>query len=361
MKKFKKVALLLCALMLLTTLVACSGGDDSNADANNDANTEDNTADDSNANGEAVVLKFAIDKAENTPGGEFCQQIVDEVAANTDGAVIIEPYFSNALGETNLVLQSLVDGSVDFLHAYVDATFVKMTDLFNVGYLVDSYERNAYMLAPGANTYQVLADAFDEIGVELVGIHAEGLTGMSSKSEPDNYNVPGAAKNLMMRVPLSDTTKNCVATMGFQTVSIVWADVYSSIQTGVCDGSSCQTSSLVYTALRDVINYYMPYQQVPEVVEYTMSKSVYDKVTDEQMEIIKAAFLKASAEMAEQAPETEQEYRGLLTEAGVTVLELTDEEIAAFAENERNTNWDVLPDLFGQDVIDGVYADYENC
>lgn len=361
MKKFKKVALLLCALMLLTTLVACSGGDDNNADANNNNAEDTNTPDDNNANADAVTLKFAIDKGQDTPGGKYCQQIIDEVAEKTDGAVVIEPYFSSALGETNLVLQSLVDGSVDFCHAYVDATFVKMTDLFNVGYLVDSYERNAYMLAPGANTYAALADAFEEIGVELVGIHAEGLTGMSSKKEPENYNVPGASKGITMRVPLSDTTRNCVTTMGFQTVSIVWADVYSSIQTGVCDGSSCQTSSLVYTALRDVIEYYIPYQQVPEVVEYTMSPAVYDKVTDEQMEIIKAAFAKASADMAAEAPETEQEYRGLLTEAGVTVLELTDEEVAAFAENERNTNWDVLPDLFGQEVIDGVYADYENC
>ena len=76
------------------------------------------------------------------------------------------------------------------------------------------------------------------MGLELVALFGEGLASMSCTKIPDNYNVAGGTKNIVMRVPLSETIKNCVTTMGFQTVSIVWADTYSSIQTGVCDGSA---------------------------------------------------------------------------------------------------------------------------
>ena len=61
--------------------------------------------------------------------------------------------------------------------------------------------------------------------------------------------------------------------------------------------------------------------------------------------------------MADGAQALEDEGIAKLEEAGVEVLPLTDEEIAAFAEMERSTNWDVLPDMFGQDVMDGIQAD----
>ena len=47
--------------------------------------------------------------------------------------------------------------------------------------------------------------------------------------------------------------------MGYNTVAMTWSDTYSSIQTGIVNGSVGQTSLGVYTNLRDVVNYFIPY------------------------------------------------------------------------------------------------------
>ena len=60
MKKFRKVALLLCALMLLTTLVACGGGGDTGGDTNTPGTEDTNTPDDGNT---AEPIKLMVSGA----------------------------------------------------------------------------------------------------------------------------------------------------------------------------------------------------------------------------------------------------------------------------------------------------------
>ena len=359
MKHLRKVALLLCALMLLTTLVACSGGDEGTANNGGDTNTEDNSGE--NTGGPTpdnpVTLKFSGINGDEHITTIKMKEIAAEIEELTEGAVKVDVYAANSLGEMNLVLQSMIDGSVEMSMGYVDATFAKTTDLFTVGYLISNFEENKIAMANTSNMFKALYNDFDNLGLELVGLFGEGLTGMSTTKVPDNYNVAGAAKNTVMRVPLSETIKNCVTTMGFQTVSITFADTYSSIQTGVCDGSSCQTPTGVYTQLVVVIDYYNPYQQVPEVLEALLSPVVYELCTEEQVQIIKDTLIKYCDEMADNAEANCDEGMANLEAAGVEILPLTDEEIAAFAELERSTNWGVLPEMFGEDVMNGIYAD----
>lgn len=358
MKHLRKVALLLCALMLLTTLVACSGGDEGDNDANTPGTEDNNTGDENKNNGEVVTLKFSGMNGDEHITSIMMKEIAAEIEEKTEGAVEVDVYTSNALGEQNLVLQSMVDGTIEMCLGYVDSVYVKTTDLFTVGYLISNYDENTYIMSNESNTFATLKDDFANMGIELVCLYGEGLTGMSTTKVPDNYNVAGAAKNTVMRVPLSETIKNCVGTMGFQTVSITFADTYSSIQTGVCDGSSCQTPTGVYTQLADVVKYYIPYLQVPEVFEGMISPVLYDICTEEQVQIIKDVLTEKCNYMTSIAEEHCDKGMQDLVSAGIEILELTDDEVAAFAEMERSTNWgDTLDGIFGTEVMDGVYAD----
>lgn len=360
MKKFRKVALLLCALMLLTTLVACGGGGDNGGDTNTPGTEDTNTPDDGNT-AEPIKLMVSGANGEDNIATIKLREAAEEIEEKSGGAVICDVYTANALGEMNLIIQSLADGTVDMAMGYVDATFIPMTDIMSLGYIVSNYDESAYILSPQSNTFKNLAAAFEEKGIELVDIHAEGLVGSSTTRIPDNYNVAGAAKNFMMRVPLSDIIKNCVTTMGYQTVSIVWADTYSSLQTGVCDGTSGQTANAVYTQIIDAIDYYIHTAHIPEVIEYMISPKMHDKLTEEQMEIVYTAIHNSADWMRENAEAYEMEYQQKMADAGKEILPITAEEQQAFSDLEHETNWPSYPDIFGQEVIDGVFADYENC
>ena len=361
MKIFRKVALLLAALMLLATLVACSSGGDGNGDANTNQPEDTNTPDNSGDTKDPIVLKFAGFAGEDHISTMKMKDVKAEVEEKTDGAVQIDIYPASALGEMNLIIQSLADGTIPLCSGYVDATYVPLTDAMNLGYIFSTYEQNAYMTQPGSNLYELLRQNFEDIGVELVGIHAEGLLGINTTRVPDNYNVAGANKNFLTRIPLSDTIKDAVTLMGYQTVSIVFADLYSSLQTGVCEGSYGQSACSVYTLFSDVAKYYIPYNCTPELIEYLVSPELYNMVSAEQAEIIVTAMQNAGKWMADNALDEELKYQGLLSDSGIEILPLTDEEIQAFADAEHETNWPKYVDVFGQEVFDAINADYENC
>ena len=89
-----------------------------------------------------------------------------------------------------------------------------------------------------------------------------------------------------------------------------------------------------------------------------ISPVLYDICTEEQVQIIKDVLTEKCNYMTSIAEEHCEEGMQDLINAGVEILELTDDEVAAFADMERSTNWgDTLDGIFGTEVMDGVYAD----
>ena len=80
MKHLRKVALLLCALMLLTTLVACSSSEGNSNDDN--ANTPGNSDTDTNPQNtaEPITLKFNAAMGEDHMSTILSREISAEVA-----------------------------------------------------------------------------------------------------------------------------------------------------------------------------------------------------------------------------------------------------------------------------------------
>ena len=70
---------------------------------------------------------------------------------------------------------------------------------------------------------------------------------------------------------------------------MTWSDTYSSIQTGIVNGSVGQTSLGVYTNLRDVVNYFIPYNFGAEFVHLAMSSTSWGKLTADQQKVVQDA------------------------------------------------------------------------
>ncbi|NLV57967.1 MAG: hypothetical protein GXY67_04290, partial [Clostridiales bacterium] len=62
------------------------------------------------------------------------------------------------------------------------------------------------------------------------------------------------------------------------------------------------------------------------------------------------------AESITLAQDDEAKYKELLRDKGITVVEFTDEERAAFAQAVRANVWPKLAKTFGQEFLDNVLA-----
>ena len=149
--------------------------------------------------------------------------------------------------------------------------------------------------------------------------------------------------------------------MGYNTVAMTWSDTYSSIQTGIVNGSVGQTALGVYSNLRDVVNYFIPYNFSAEFVHLCMSDKTYQSLTTEQQQAIQDAAGQVCQEIFDTAGQTEAEGLAQLESTDIEILNLTDEERGTIADYVRKTVWPSQEDALGQDVMNAVYADLEAC
>jgi len=75
-------------------------------------------------------------------------------------------------------------------------------------------------------------------------------------------------------------------------------------------------------------------------------------MTEEDQEIVKQCFLDQSAKSFDNAQANEEIFKQKLTDKGVKVVELTDEQLMTMAKFVRGETWTGLEESLGKDLVD---------
>jgi TRAP-type C4-dicarboxylate transport system substrate-binding protein len=89
---------------------------------------------------------------------------------------------------------------------------------------------------------------------------------------------------------------------------------------------------------------------------FLISQAAFESLLPEDQEAIRSIIQEKCAGSIELAQADEGKYKDLLETEGVTVVEFTDEERAAFAKTVRDNVWPELAETFTQEFLDNVLA-----
>jgi len=228
-----------------------------------------------------------------------------------------------------------------------------MLEIGSLPFLAENAEGMRKQLSPGSYVYSITDDSLSKLGVKLLGIQGEGFIGVGTTKKPKNYADPKTDKDTLIRVSTTAVYKETAQDMGYRTASIPYADTYSSIQTGVCDGWIGGSSQINYQVFGDVIKYYIPYNCLFDQTGYLINQELWDSLSPEDQKIIQEAVDYESAKSFDGKAE-DAKYMDMMAEKGIEVLEITPEEKKALADHIRNATWPKLEKKFGKDVLDKV-------
>ena len=330
-KTWKELLCMVLSAVMVLGLAAC-GSSKAEASAGDGDSTSGDTAADS------IVLKMSTAQPEEHIASQTALRFADLIEQGTNGAVTVKMYFANSLGAQDVIVQGLMDGSID----------------------LSNFDEMEYIFSPGSQVYSLVDKGFSDIGIKLLGVYCEGLTGVSCKNMPESYNTWDQKKE-PIRVWNSAVAKAGMTAMGYNTVAMTWSDTYSSIQTGIVNGSVGQTSLGVYTNLRDVVNYFIPYNFGAEFVHLAMSSTSWGKLTADQQKVVQDAATQVCKEIFDSAEQTEADGFAMLKEAGIEVLELSDADRSAIAQHVREEVWPAQEEILGKEAMDAIYADLKAC
>lgn len=334
----KKIIVMICSLVLVFALTACGGSSDKSSD-------------------DVVTLKVAVQQNNDHETCKAVNRIKEKVEEETDGHVILDIYSDSVLGDYTAVFDEVRMGTIDMAVQSFSGQYDPAFEIGYLPYLFTNYEEASKVLGEGSNTYKMIQEKCNENNMEFMGYFAEGFVQVATKTPVDTMGDPNVKKSALLRCPAIESGRLAMECQGFPTVTIDYADLYTSLETGVCDGWMGGTAELNYVSFRDVIKYLYVVNQQMENNAAMINKDVFDSLSPEYQEILMNAFKEEAAASFDRAEDTDKKNMKLLKEYGIKIVELSQDELNALADKVRKDTWDKDFESYGKEVKAAVYAD----
>ncbi|MBN1333349.1 MAG: TRAP transporter substrate-binding protein DctP, partial [Synergistales bacterium] len=245
------------------------------------------------------------------------EKIAEEVKEASDGRIEIKVFPANQLGDYTLMYEELKKGTMDMALISVPSQFDQRLELTYVPWLAKDYNDARKIYAKGSWLFDKMEELHEGQGVKFLGFNLEGFGGLGLTKEAVEVLNPEVDKGVLLRVPPMDVFKFAVEDMGYSTVTVPYAELYTALQTGVAEGWTGGSPVHSYQGFRDVIKYYYQINEYIETESYLVSSKVWEQLSPEDQKIIADACERAAAHSIEISEKEDREYFEKLKEAGI--------------------------------------------
>ncbi len=340
----KKILALILAMLMVLSLVGCGGNEEPVA--------------------EATVYEWALSceySAENHQT-KALQDAAAMIEEQTDGHIKITVYPNMALGDYTVVYGQVMTGDIEMCANPISSQYDPRVDVMNMPFLSSTFEE--------FETYYMNGDSymwklFDEItannGVKLLGFFNAGFMGLGSKKvdQEDFAFLTGAEiKSVLMRSPAAESYNLTMKAMGYNTTTIPYSDLYSALQSNLCDGWLGGSGLVNYDSFRDAISYFVDCNVINESIPVMMNAEAFNSLSAEYQAIVLDVFNQMQIRVNEERQEQEAQAITDMQAYGITTIQPTEEELSALRDRVRAEVWPQLAATLGQEVIDDICEIY---
>ncbi|MDF2614640.1 MAG: hypothetical protein K0S71_2426 [Clostridia bacterium] len=332
----KKLTSLLLAMAFATmTFTGCGGAKpaaetsktEAAAPKAEEAKTEEAAAPADKAAAPELVLKYGELNPETHPMAEGAKEFARLISEKTNGRIQIDTYFAGQLGDEKTMMQSLQMGAVDMFRGNVVSMGdfgAKPMSVLGLPYVFRDLDHLSKVLRSdiGIN----LLDEVQKAGTQMVaiGYMEEGPRNMFFTSK--KVTKLADLKGLKIRVPETQLMMDTIKALGASPTPISYAELYTSLQTGVVDGAENGITGYATNNFNEVAPIFVKDAHTFGTGLMLVSEKTWNKISDEDKAIFKAAATEAMDYVLEGTKEKEEQYYKDVVAKGAEIIELTDQE-----------------------------------
>ncbi|MBR5116784.1 MAG: TRAP transporter substrate-binding protein [Lachnospiraceae bacterium] len=333
MKK-KILSVMLSAAMVMTALAGCglSGGSAEPAPAAEEK-TEETTSEpaaetkEETPAADAITLTYAeVNPLEGTIVGQMAAKFKEEVESRSNGSIIIDVQASGVLGTENEVLDGMLaeTGTVDIsrISAFALTSYGgEKSTLLSLPYTFVSRE-HYWKFAESDLAEEFLNEPHDN-GTPLVGLFygEEGFRHFFTKEPVSDIS---GFKGMKIRVSNDPVMVGLVQGLGANATEVAFTELYSALQTGVCDGAEQPIANYKSNAFDEVAPNMILDGHTLGAIQVVVADAAWNKLSADQQNILKEAGKAAAAYDKEISESKENEVLEGLKSSGVNIVEVPD-------------------------------------
>lgn len=319
LKKVRNYALLGLIMVFVVSVIGCGG----------DQQTGDQAANDQQPVSK-IVLKAGHGAGPDSLNEFAFNKMNDIIKEKTNGQIEIEIHGNEALGTEVQMLEQLQLGTIDLVTTSGAPVtgFVKEFMVCDLPFTFASSDE-AYAFYDG-EIGQALFEKANASGMVGLAWWENGFRNFTNNSRA--IASPADMTGLKIRTMQSQVHMASVNALGANAVPIAFGELYTALQQGVVDGQENPLTLIKEQKFYEVQKYLTISRHVYDPSPLFISPKTLDKLTDEQVAIVKEAALEARDAMRIRSNEQEKQIIADLKAGGMQVTELTPEQVKAFQD-----------------------------
>lgn len=329
MKKFFAVLLV---FVLTVSLAACGGkktDETTQTEKTQDAAAE-TTAQETGSK-DTIKIQVGFENSMLEPVGQAAEKWQQLVKEKGDGSIEIVLYPDSQLGAKNELIDSMLLGEPVVTLAdgafYADYGVKDMGILFGP-FLFDTWDQ-AWTLTE-SDWYKNQCTLLEDKGLKILAsnwMYGERHTMTKTKVES-----PDDLKGLKIRVPSNQIQTEGFNALGATAVGIPLGDTYEALSTGTVTGVENPIATLYGRKFQEVAKFLLLDGHVKNFTTWVTGTMLFDSLTPEQQELLVSTAEEAGLYNNDLVADVEAKDLQEMKDGGVTVTELTAENLAKFKE-----------------------------
>ena len=266
----KMVAILAAAGLCIASLAGCAQG--------GAKDSESATAE------EPLVLTLAHGLSETHTVHIAMVEFAETVEADTDGRIKVEIFPNGQLGAENAKMGQLMAGVISMTKVSAPglATYNESYHTFGLPYIFDDTEDFYHIM--DSEEMQDFFHSSEDDGFVTLTYYTSGARSFYTKDRA--IRTPEDLKGLKIRVQDMKSQTDMLEALGGIPVAMSYGEVYTSLQTGIIDGTENNETALTTGKHGEICKVYSTDQHamIPDVM--VMSAKVWETISPEDQQII---------------------------------------------------------------------------
>lgn len=290
------------------------------------------------------------------PGYRMAEYFKARVEELSEGRITVKHYPGDLLGDWVTQQIAVKEGSLDMTMAPATATFDPEIEFLFLPYMVFTWDGVRDVFGAGGKAEDLLNKIYSRNNVYYLANQPGGF--INNVSNKKFTPLPGdpSIKDVKTRVMPSKMEEVTGKTLGFQTLSMDWGEIHSALMLGTIDAANGPAYPEA-PLFKDVVKYQYNYQYTFASCPVIMNLELWNSLDKEDQEIIQTAMTEAAEIEWERAVEAQETAVREMEEAGVEVIDLTTEQMAANVAACRDKVWSwAAENFFSEELMKAVLS-----
>lgn len=297
------------------------------------------------------TIRFGFGLAADSPTGIASEFFRDKVAELSDGKMKVRLYPNGALGPDEQLIKSLISGSgeVTYVSTAPLTAYVKELGVYDLPFLFDNYEV-ADTVLDGPEGKKLL-DALDDTGLVGLAYWENGYRNLTNSKHA--IKKASDLNDIKLRVMQNEVAIAVFNKLGANAIPMQFTELFTAMETKTVDGQENPLSTIQTSKFYEVQNNLTLSKHMYTPFIFMASKRWWDKLTDDEKEVIQTAAIETREVQRKLSREAEVEALEYLQEQGMTVSEFNEEELAKIKEAVQPVIDELRPKI-GADTVDSI-------